>query len=118
MKQLHDLCRNLPAATEDVKWGDHACFSVGGKMFAIFGQEDGPTLLSFKCSAERFEELIGKPGFIPAPYLAKNKWVAVTDFSALMSKDVKDGLRESHRLVASKLTRKLRAALGLDGERS
>jgi hypothetical protein len=35
------FCRNLAAATEDIKWEDDLVFSVGGKMFAGFMIPDG-----------------------------------------------------------------------------
>lgn len=33
---LISFCRNLPKATEDIKWGKDLVFSVGNKMFAVF----------------------------------------------------------------------------------
>jgi predicted DNA-binding protein (MmcQ/YjbR family) len=35
IEALRDLCRALPAVTEDIKWGHDLCFSVAGKMFAL-----------------------------------------------------------------------------------
>ena len=32
-----DFCRGLPGATEDVKWEKDLVFSVGAKMFVVFG---------------------------------------------------------------------------------
>jgi predicted DNA-binding protein (MmcQ/YjbR family) len=30
-----NICRELPSATEDIKWGDDLCFLIAGKMFCI-----------------------------------------------------------------------------------
>lgn len=43
-------------------------------------------------------------------------WVSVTDRKALPLAALKEFLAESHRLVAAKLPRKTRRALGLGGE--
>ena len=41
------------------------------------------TGMSFKVEDERFLELTDRPGIIPAPYLARAKWVYVEDANAL-----------------------------------
>lgn len=78
---LRKFCLSLPAATEDIKWGADLCFSVGGKMFCVTSI-DGPLKISFKVPDEDFEELAAQEGFIPAPYMARNKWVLLTDVNA------------------------------------
>ena len=35
------FCRNLPHATQDTKWGNDLCFSIGGKMFAVLETNHG-----------------------------------------------------------------------------
>lgn len=49
---------------------------------------------------------------MPAPYLARAKWVRITP-NALPDDQLIAYLAEAHRLVAAGLTRKARAALGL-----
>ncbi|MES2130040.1 MAG: MmcQ/YjbR family DNA-binding protein [Pseudomonadota bacterium] len=100
------LCRSLPGATEDIKWGADLVFSVGAKMFACMAA-DNPTGVSFKVDDERFLELTDRPGIIPAPYLARVKWVHVEKAGALSDKEAAELLRRSYELVFSKLTRKL-----------
>jgi predicted DNA-binding protein (MmcQ/YjbR family) len=56
--------------------------------------------------------MIQLPGVRPAPYFARAHWVAVGPDAPLSEADVCDYLREAHRLIASKLTRKLRASVG------
>ena len=111
---LRALAATLPGATEDIKWGADLVFSVGAKMFCVFLLDNGKaTTCAFKVDDDRFLELTGVPGVIPAPYLARAKWVQVKPGHALASADLDKLLRRSHALVAAKLTRKLQVELGV-----
>ena len=101
------LCRTFPGCTEDVKWGDDVVFSVGLKMFAVTGGEVPATGMSFKVDDERFLELTDRPGIIPAPYLARAKWVYVENAKALGDQEAAALVRRSYELVFAKLTKKL-----------
>jgi len=71
IEKLRKFCLSFPHATEDVKWGNDLCFCVGEKMFTVTGLEPAKNnAISFKCTPERFAELIEKDG-IPAPYVAR-----------------------------------------------
>ena len=37
IESLRKYCATLPGATRDIKWGADEVYSVGGKMFAVFG---------------------------------------------------------------------------------
>lgn len=112
IEPLRSFCLNLPSVTEEVKWGADLVFSVGGKMFCVTGTEP-PFHYSFKVPDEAFEEQSVQPGFKPAPYLARAKWVSVTDPSVLGRKEREAMIRQSYDLVVAKLTKKVRADLGL-----
>ncbi|HYH47204.1 MAG TPA: MmcQ/YjbR family DNA-binding protein [Thermoanaerobaculia bacterium] len=103
------FCRSLPGATEDIKWDNDLVFSVGGKMFAAFGL---PELQSIGCKVEpaAFDVLTRQPGIIPAPYLARAFWISLKR-EALPQEAIEDLLRESHALVAAKLSKKVRKSL-------
>ena len=105
-------CMALPAATEEVKWGNDLVFSVGGKMFYVTAFEE-PFGCSFKVPDEEFEELSMREGFIPAPYMARAKWVQLKDTKVLSKKDWERYIRQSYELVKAKLTKKLRTELGI-----
>jgi predicted DNA-binding protein (MmcQ/YjbR family) len=109
------LTAALPATTEDVKWGADLVHSVGGKMFAVYLLDDRRVArsCSFKVDAERFLELTAVPGVVPAPYLARAKWVQVTAPHGLAGADLDALLRRSHALVAAGLTKTLQRELGL-----
>jgi predicted DNA-binding protein (MmcQ/YjbR family) len=102
-----DVCRSFPGCTEDIKWGHDIVFSVGGKMFAATNASSPAEGFSFKVEDERFLELTDRPGIVPAPYLARHKWVYVTGEASLDNGEGAALLRRSYELVFAKLTRKL-----------
>lgn len=109
-------CLSLPAATVSIQWGGSHVFKVGGKIFAVAGaQPDGGGLsgYSFKASDMAFELLIEQGLARPAPYLARARWVRLSSADSLGDEDLCAYLRQAHALVAAKLTRARRLALGL-----
>jgi predicted DNA-binding protein (MmcQ/YjbR family) len=108
------FCAGLPHATADVKWGIDHVYSIGGRMFAVACKTDkGETKVSFKVDDERFLEYTDRPGFIPAPYLARAKWVQISDLSLFADAELKAMLTRSYQLVAAKLTKKQQREFGL-----
>lgn len=112
IETLRNFCQSLPAATEDIKWDNDLCFSVGGKMFLVIGLEP-PHRFSFKVPDEEFEERSTREGFMPAPYMARAKWVSTESPSRLKKKESEQFIRQSYELVKAKLTKKVKADLGL-----
>ncbi len=111
---LRALAASLPGATKDIKWGADLVYSVGAKMFCVFLLHDGRAAsCSLKVDDDRFLELTGVPGVIPAPYLARARWIQVKPGHALAAADLGQLLRRSHALVAAKLTHKLQVEIGI-----
>lgn len=108
---IRKYCLSLPHTTEKIQWQDDLVFKVGGKMFAVVVLEPATVWMSFKCSAEEFAELTILPGVIPAPYLARAQWVALTEESALPVSEIKRLLLQAHDLVWAKLPRKTQEEL-------
>jgi predicted DNA-binding protein (MmcQ/YjbR family) len=104
-------CASLPGATFDIKWDHDECFSVGGRMFAVLGEKDGKPSLGFKVDDERFLELTDRAGIIPAPYLARARWVLVQDVRKMDEAELKPLVTRSYELIRAKLTRAVRAKL-------
>jgi predicted DNA-binding protein (MmcQ/YjbR family) len=104
-------CRRLPASSEDLKWGHHVCFSVGGKLFVIFGEDQRQ--ITVKVAAEDFGPLTAIEGIVPAPYLARAGWVMVTLGSGVGAALARRLLSDSWRLVAERLPAGTRSRLGL-----
>jgi predicted DNA-binding protein (MmcQ/YjbR family) len=109
--QLRELCLSFPGATEQVQWRDDLVFKVGGKIFAVTPLEPARLWLSLKADPQEFVDLTERPGVIPAPYLARAKWVAIESAQTLSKLEVAALLRKSYDLVAAKLPRGLRESL-------
>lgn len=105
-------CMNLPAVTEDVKWDNDLVFSIGGKMFCVVWLEP-PFTCSFKVRDEDYEDISNQDGFIPAPYMARAKWVQVVKPDQLNKKEWEASINLSYELVKAKLTKKQRGELGV-----
>jgi predicted DNA-binding protein (MmcQ/YjbR family) len=106
---VRTICRAMPGATEDLKWGADLAFSVGGKMFCVVNTEP-PHQMSFKCTPEDFAELTEREGLIPAPYLARAMWVQQSDLAGevLDRRELQQLLRKSYDLVVAKLPKSKR----------
>ena len=110
---LRKYCLSLPATSEDVKWGNDLCFMVAGKMFCVAALEP-PQNIAFKVPDDVFEELSRSDGFIPAPYMARAKWVMLQNLSRLTRKQLEKYILESYNLVKNKLPKKLLKELGIE----
>jgi predicted DNA-binding protein (MmcQ/YjbR family) len=73
---------------------------------------DTPPSLAFKCTPEEFDELIERDGIIPAPYMARNKWVKLETLDALGDPELKTLIKNSYEMILSKLPKKTQAELG------
>jgi predicted DNA-binding protein (MmcQ/YjbR family) len=119
IERFRKLCLSMPGATEHVQWGNDLVFKVGGRMFAVAALDaDASHRVSFKCADERFAELQEHDGVVPAPYLARAKWVALERFDALDDRTIDASVREAYALVKSKLSKKEQAALDATSRRS
>ena len=113
IEQVRIYCLSFPHATENVQWGNDLVFKIAGKMFAVLVLESASKYcLSFKCTEEKFAELIEQDGIDPAPYSARYHWVAFQSFDVLSEKELKGLLRNSYDLVFEKLPKKTKAELG------
>jgi predicted DNA-binding protein (MmcQ/YjbR family) len=101
--ELRQFCLSFPGATEDVKWGNDLTFTVGKKMFAVTGLETAQTAVSFKCTPEKFAELVEQDGIIPAHYVARYHWVTIENPDALETAELKDLIKNSYEMVWEKL---------------
>lgn len=112
LEKLRRYCLSLPHATEQMQWGDHVLFKVGGRMFAITSVDPAaPHQLSFKCDPETYGELVERPGIVPAPYMARNHWVALEEFGALADREIEQLIAGSYRLVLARLSKKAQREL-------
>lgn len=119
LEDYQAFCGSLQATSHVVQWGGSHVWKVGGKVFAVGGwakdSEVDLMAVSFKCSDIVFEVLRDAPGCKPAPYLASRgmSWIQCFDRSSVSTDELKGHIQASHALVASGLTKKKRAQLGL-----
>lgn len=113
IEDIQNICKALPAVTEDIKWGNDLVFSIGGKMFCVAGLNQSPTSASFKVTDEEFDEMCDRDGFKPAPYVAKYKWVWIDDISKMKKADWKKYIKQSYDMVKAKLPNKIKKQLGI-----
>ncbi len=111
---LRKTCLAFPHATEQIQWGNDLVFKVAGKMFAVAPLEPAPVCLSFKCSDESFAELTERPKIIPAPYMARAKWIALEGSDGISRAELLELLRTSYELVFARLPKRVQAELSSD----
>lgn len=111
--QFHDAALALPGAVLDIKWGGDRCYCVGGKIFAFGGSGQDAPRYCLKVSDASFEQLIEEGVAEPAPYLGRAKWVMLKPADVLPDDQLLEYLRRSHAMIAAKLTKKMRADLGI-----
>lgn len=111
IEKIRQICLKLPHVTEDVKWGHDLAFSIGDKMFCVVGLDQTPTSATFKVKDDEFDEMCARNGFMPAPYLARYKWVHVEDVNMMGKKEWQHYLQQSYWLVFDKLPAKKRKEL-------
>jgi len=114
--QLTRHLLSLPGAELSIKWGSDHCFVVGGKMFAAMGpkaKKGESNGIGFKADEVGFHVLTKKKGITPAHYLARAHWVTLDRFDRLPETQLLAYLARAHALIAGKLPKKTRTALGI-----
>lgn len=110
LDDIRQHCLSLAGATEDSPWEDHFAYKVGGKMFVITSSTN-PVSMSIKVSEEDFTDLTEREGIIPAPYLAKHKWVRLENPTVVNARELKRLLTSSYQLIRAKLPKKVQREL-------
>lgn len=117
IESYNQFCGALAHTTHVVQWGGSHVWKVGGKVFAI-GGDNGPEgfRVSFKVSDLAFDILKEQPGCRGAPHLASRgmKWIQRYTEESVDDAALRDYLAESYRLVSLGLTKKLQKELGLN----
>ncbi|OUS05722.1 hypothetical protein A9Q96_11015 [Rhodobacterales bacterium 52_120_T64] len=115
-RQEFDLyCKSMKSTTHVVQWGGASVWKIGGKIFAICSNwgEGDHAKIGFKCSDLAFSVLADMPGIIPAPYLARAKWVQVQSPDGMSDQSIKVHIDAAYDIIAAKLTKAQRATLGI-----
>src|SRR5689334_13191745 len=95
-----------------MQWGETVCFKVRGKIFAMLGLNGVPPNICLKADPERFLELIENEDIVPAPYLARYKWVLLEHLDVLPRAELEELIAQSYTMVVAKLpkAKKLKSA--------
>jgi predicted DNA-binding protein (MmcQ/YjbR family) len=110
IETLTNICREFPFVTEDIKWGNDLCFMIGNKMFCV-APLSTPLKISLKVTDEEFGELSTAPGIIPAPYVARYKWILIEDTQVFNKQKWEYHIRQSYDMVKAGLPKKILAQL-------
>ena len=113
LPDLQSICKKFKGVTQDIKWEDHLCFNIGGKMFLVTAPDHVPVTASFKVTDEDFAELSEKKGFSPAPYMARYKWIFIDDIRLMNKKQWQHYIQQSYDLIKAKLPNKTKKELGI-----
>jgi predicted DNA-binding protein (MmcQ/YjbR family) len=120
LETIRRYCMSLPHVEEDVKWEHLLTFLVGRKMFCVVNLEparENDIGLGFKASPEEFAELVEREGVIPAPYMARNHWVSLQEYTSLPWRELQERIARSYELVKATLPKKVQAALDVPAKR-
>ena len=60
IEEIRNYYLTLPSVTEDIKWCDHLCFNIGGKMFLVTNPDGFPISVSFKTTDALFEDFLNR----------------------------------------------------------
>lgn len=119
VESLRKFLLSLPHVEETMQWGDNLLFwvadkAIGGKMFAVANLDrDSNGVLSFAAGPERYHELLETEGVFPAPYMARNFWVAIERYDVFSSRELEQLLRSAHQITFAKLPKRTRDVLAM-----
>ncbi|HEX4900585.1 MAG TPA: MmcQ/YjbR family DNA-binding protein [Pyrinomonadaceae bacterium] len=112
IESVRKFCLSLPHVTEGIQWENDLLLRIGNKMFVVLSLEpESDHVMSFKCTPEKFAELVERDGIKPAPYVARYHWVSLERFDALNKRELEPLLRTAYELVRDKLPKKVRDGL-------
>lgn len=118
-EQVREALLKLPHVEETMQWGANLVFwvgdkTVGGRMFALVNlDEDGKGVISFHAGPERYADLLEIDGVIPAPYMARIFWVALTRWDAIPGRELLSLLAQARDLVYAKLPKRTKEVLAM-----
>jgi len=105
----------MPASVLEYPFGPEVeVYKVGGKVFALVAV-DGAEYVTLKVEPDEGVALRSQHSFIrEGYYMNKRHWITVDLGPTVNMEEVDELIENSHALVVSTLTRRLRIELGLD----
>ena len=113
LDELRAHCLAKPGARQEHPFGPGALvMKVGGKMFAIIGEDSEPITVSMKCEPEIALMLRDAHASVaPGYHLNKRHWNTVTLDGTLEDEQVREWIDDSYDLVIEGLPRSVRSAI-------
>jgi len=110
---LRRYCEAKPGAVAEHPFGpDALVMKVGGRIFAIIGEDDDPVTISLKCEPALAAGLRAAHNAVsPGYHLNKRHWNTVTLDGTASGSDVRDWIDDSYDLVVERLPRRVRDGL-------
>jgi predicted DNA-binding protein (MmcQ/YjbR family) len=59
LETLRRYAASLPGAPRGIEWGADECYSIGGKMFAVFGIARSHALIAAKLTKKARDDALG-----------------------------------------------------------
>ena len=113
LQRVRAHCLAKPGVDEGYPFGPGALvFKVGGKMFALIGEDDEPLTVSLKCEpglAAALRE--AHPSVRSGYHLNKRHWNTVSLDGTVPDDEVRGWIDDSYDLVCAGLPRRVRDAL-------
>ncbi len=100
-ERVRGFLLGLPHVMETVQWGGRLVYwvgdkAIGGKIFAVVNLDGTGRVISYCAGRERFAELVENEGVDPAPYMARNFWVAVDGWGVFRTAEWEQELTAAH----------------------
>lgn len=110
------VLHSKPGAEASYPFGPGALvFKVGGRMFALLGEDEPVESMNLKCDPEDALALrAAHPAITPGYHMNKQHWNTLLLDGSLPDELVLELIDHSYDLVAAKLPRAKRRELGLD----
>lgn len=114
LDEYNAFCERLPATSHVIQWRGAHVWKVGSKVFTL-ARDKAELAVTFKVSRLTYEILQQMPGLRPAPYLASRgmSWIQHHAAPGLDDQALREHIVASHRMVAARLSKKMRKQLGL-----
>lgn len=120
LDQFNQVCGALPHSTKTIQWMGSHVWKIGGKVYAIgtpgskAEHQAGNTPCAFTIKTDEHTEpfLREIAGVVSAPHLKRGHWLRLEAACELDEDGLRQLIAQSHGIIATKLTKKLRADLG------
>lgn len=121
LDQFNQVCGALPHSTKVIQWMGSHVWKVGGKVYAIgtpgtkAEHQAGETPCAFTIKTDEHTEQFLREieGVGTAPHLKRGHWLRFETVCDMEEDGLRQLIAQSHRIIASRLTKKMQADLGL-----